>query len=151
MYKNTPVHYIAKYAVDVMLYLGIICTLTVPFIAKKFIAPYYGYSREELISFCIMLMISGACAVYIMYNLKRMFKTLLGGSPFVAENVTSLRKIALSCAVIALIFLAKCFFLFSFSTLLIFTVFVIGTLFSLTLKDIFKQAIFIKEENDLTV
>lgn len=151
MYKNTPVHYIAKYAVDVMLYGGIICTLAVPFAAKQFIAPYYGYTPGELIIFCVMLMLSGICAVYIMYNLKQMFKTLLGGSPFVAKNADCLRKIAVSCAVIALTYIVKCFLLFSFSTLVIVAVFLIGTLFSLTLKDIFKQAVSIKEENDLTV
>lgn len=146
MYKNTPVHYIAKYAVDFMFYSGILCTLVAPFIAK-----YVGYDQSDSVIFAIMLFLSGVCAVFVMFNLKQMFSTLLGGNPFVMKNVCSLRRIAVACAVISAIYIVKCFLLFTFSTLVIVIVFSIGTLFCLTLKDIFKQAISLKEENDLTI
>jgi xanthine/uracil permease len=80
-----------------------------------------------------------------------MFKSLLGGNPFINKNVSCFRRMAVACAVISLLYIIKCFFLFTIATVIIVLVFVIGCLFCLTLKDIFKQAIALKEENDLTV
>lgn len=52
---------------------------------------------------------------------------------------------------ITLIYFIKCFMVLTFATIIIVIVFAVGSLFCLTLKDIFKQAIYYKEENDWTV
>lgn len=150
MYKNSVTHYIAKTMVDIMFYGGILCVLAVPLLAKG-IRDYFGYGDEVLLPFMLILFSSGTLALYILFNLKRMFKTLLGGNPFVEKNVSCFRKMAVACALIALVYIAKCFYIFSIATVIIVMVFAIGSLFCLTLKDIFKQAVAFKQENDLTI
>ncbi len=152
MYKNSVFHYIAKYTVDFMIIIGAVCIAAVPYTAK--ILDFMGITLtgENInIKFMTILFLSGLCAEYILYNLRRMYKTLLGNNPFTAENVKSLRKCAVGCAIIALLYLIKMTFMFTPATAIIFLIFVVGTLFCLTLKDIFKQAAAIKEENELTI
>lgn len=150
MYKNSTTHYIAKVLVDIMFYGGIVCVIFVPWLSK-FIKDYLEYGEKASWIITTILFTSGICAVYILFNLKLMFKTLLGGNPFIEKNIDCLRKIAVACALISLIYLVKCILMFSIATLIIVLMFIIGTLFCLTLKDIFKQAIFYKEEHDWTV
>lgn len=149
-YKNSVVHYITKYVIDIMLYCGILCVAAVPF-SRPLIAAYLYGGRSEQNAFMTVLVLSGMCAVYILFILKKMFKTLLSGNPFVWENVNCFRKIAVACAAVAMIYAVKCVFAFTFACAIIALVFAVGCLFCLTLKDIFKQAAAYKEENDLTI
>ena len=80
-----------------------------------------------------------------------MYKSLLVGNPFVDDNVNHLRKIAVSCFLIAIMYVIKCFFMLTFATIVIAAVFIVGCMFCLTLKDLFKQAINYKTENELTI
>jgi hypothetical protein len=150
MYKNSFVHYLAKYMVDIMFYGGILCCILVPFLIKQ-AGAYFGYGEGLILPLTISLVVSGIAAVYIMFNLKSMFTTLLGGNPFVWSNVNCFRKMAVASFIIALIYIVKCFYWFTLTTAVIVIAFVIAGLFCLTLKDIFKQAVYYKEENDYTV
>lgn len=141
---------ITKLIVDILFYFGIVCVISVPF-TVKYISGFYGYNNSETVIFAIMLIVSGAAAVYILYEFKRMFRTLVGGNPFVADNVNSLKRMAVSCIIITAVYVIKCFTMFTFATVVIVIVFGIGTLFCLVLKDLFRQAVEYKEENDLTV
>ncbi|MCH5211870.1 MAG: DUF2975 domain-containing protein [Oscillospiraceae bacterium] len=141
---------ITKLIVDILFYIGILCVISVPF-TVKYISGFYGYNSRETVIFAIMLIITGIAAVYILYEFKRMFRTLVGGNPFVAANVNSLKRMAVSCVIITAVYLVKCFMMFTFATVVIVIVFGIGTLFCLVLKDLFRQAVEYKEENDLTV
>jgi len=150
MKKSSFVHYITKILVDVMFYGGIIACLSIPF-WSKFLTGYIYFARETFSGFLILLSTSGITAVYIMWQLKRIFKSLLTGNPFISQNVSAFRKIAVSSCLIAVIYAIKCVFYFTIATALIVAVFVIATLLCLTLKDVFKQAVYYKEENDWTV
>jgi len=150
LYKNSFAHYLAKYMVDIMFYGGILCCILVPFLIKR-AGVYFGYPDRMIMPLTVTLVISGIAAVYIMYNLKSMLATLLGGNPFVGSNVSCFRKMAVASFIIALIYIAKCFYWFTLTTAVIVIAFVIAGLFCLTLKDIFKQAVYYKEENDYTV
>ena len=150
MYKNSIVHYLAKIIVDLLLYLGIPTVCTVPW-WSKFISDYMQYTNSQGYILAAVLFTSGAVVVYILFVLKGMFKTLLGNNPFVKENVNAFRRMAVACLAISAIYLVKCFVLFSVGTVVISVIFGVGTLFCLTLKDIFKQAVYYKEENDWTV
>lgn len=150
MYKNSFVHYLSKVLVDIMFYGGIICVLAVPFVVPV-LAKYLGYNSQVVKPLIVVLVLSGLCAVYILRQLKTIFKTLLGGNPFVPQNVTCLRKCAVASFLIALICIAKIIFLFTIASAVIGIIFSLLGLFCLTLKDVFKQAIAYKEENDWTV
>jgi len=150
MYKNSFVHYLTKVLVEIMFYCGILCSIAVPFIMPTLIY-YFRYSKSLTIPYIAVLLPSGLCSVYILWQVKAMFKTLLGGTPFVGANVSCLRKCAVASFIIAIIFLIKVIFLFTIMTAVVVIAFSLLGLFCLTLKDIFKQAIAIKEENDWTV
>lgn len=141
---------LTKIMVDIMFYCGIMCLAAVPFLAE-WINNFYGYDEKLLMPFIVILFASGLCAVYILFNLKQMYKTLLGGNPFLKKNTVCLKRMAAACGIISLIYIVKCFFLFSFATVIIVIVFTIGSLFCLTLKNIFEEAIEYKQENDLTI
>lgn len=150
MYRNSFVHYLAKYMVDAMFYGGILCCILVPFLVSQ-ASNYFGYGESLILPLDITLITSGVAAVYIMYILKSMFTTLLGGNPFVWSNVSCFRKMAVASFSIALIYIVKCFYWFTPATVIIVIAFFIAGLFCLTLKDVFKQAVCYKEESDYTV
>ena len=150
MYKNSFVHYATKVLVDVMFYCGILCCLLVSFVMPYF-TEYFGYRQSTVMPFTILLISSGICAIYILWQLKKIFKTLIGGNPFIESNVTCLRKCSVASFAIAIIYIIKITFWFTIASSIIVIIFVLLGLFCLTLKDVFKQAIAYKEENDWTV
>lgn len=151
MYKKSLTHYISKFVVDVLFYLSILCTVLMPFTASKLFGWIDYQNQSYLTIFTTMMFVSGICCTYILFNLKVMFLSLLSGNPFTDENVAHFRKIAVVCFVMMVIYTAKCLVLFTVATLVIAIIFLVGTLFCLTLKDLFKQAINYKIENELTI
>lgn len=151
MYQKSITHYLAKIVIDILFYVSIVCVVSVPWWVGPLFS-WIGYGREgDMATFMAIIFVSGLCCVYILFHLKQMFVTLLEGNPFVDKNVSHFRKIAVACGMIALIYLVKCLFLFTFATLVIAVVFIVGCLFCLTLKDLFKQAINYKTETELTI
>lgn len=151
MYKKSITHYIAKIVIDVLFFLSIICVALVP-VFSRWLFGWINYPDSSYLqAFTVILFLSGLCCVYILFNLKSMYRSLLSGNPFIDKNVCHLRKIAVSCTIISIIYIIKCFFMFTLATVVIAAVFMIGCLFCLTLKDLFKQAINYKAENELTI
>ena len=150
MYKNSFVHYLTKILIDFMFYLGIIVCLAIP-IVLPYIARLNNISTQQSMPYVIILLLLGLCSLYILWQLKAIFKTLLGGNPFIESNVKCLRKCAVASILIALIILVDMIMSFSIASAFAFVLFGLLGLFCLTLKDVFKQAIAYKEENDWTV
>jgi len=150
MYKNSFVHYLTKVLVDIMCYGGILCCAAMPFVMPA-LSNYFGYSDAVVLPFTIIIVLSGLCAVYVLWQLKAIFKTLLAGNPFVDANIVCLRKCSVASFIIAIIYIVKTIFWFSIMTSVVVLIFSLLGLFCLTLKDVFKQAIAYKEENDWTV
>ncbi|MCL2336689.1 MAG: DUF2975 domain-containing protein [Firmicutes bacterium] len=150
MYQNSFVHYLTKILVDIMFYSGILSCLAMPFIMPS-LTERLGYGPDVVAPYTVILLLSGLCALYIVWQLKTIFKTLLGGNPFVEKNVGCLRRCAVASFVIAIIFLVKTSIWFTIASAIIVIMFAILGLFCLTLKDVFKQAVAYKEENDWTV
>jgi len=150
MYKNTFVHYLAKVLIDIMLSVGVVICIAIPWIIP-YALPFFGYDSTQVFPYTAVLLTSGLCTLFILWQLKAIFATLIGGDPFVEANVSCFRKIAVACFLIALIYVAKAFVLFSLTAIVFIIIFALAGLFCLTLKDVFKQAIAYKEENDWTV
>lgn len=150
MYKTNFINKLTKTIVDIFFYLGIITCISVPFITPKLIR---GLNLNEnlIVPTIITLLLSGVCAVFIIYQLKRTFKTLITGNPFVIENTIYLKKMSIAAFIISVIYIAKLFYWFTFATVIIVLVFLIAGLFCLTLRDLFAQAVKFKEDNDLTI
>ena len=150
MYKNSFVHYLTKVLIDIMFYGGILCCVAIPFIMPPLVA-FLGYSPDIIKPYTVILILSGLCAIYILRQLKVMFKTLLSGNPFINPNVSCLRKCSVASFLIGIIYLIKISIWFTIASSIIVIIFTLLGLFCLTLKDVFKQAIAYKEENDWTV
>lgn len=151
MYKKSITHYISKVIIDVLFYLSVICTILVPIVAKP-AYNFIGYQNVgNIVEFTIIVFLSGVCCSYILFNLKQMYSSLLEGNPFTSKNINHFRKMAVTCTIVSIMYVIKCFFMFTFATLVIVAVFAVGCLFCLTLKDLFKQAENYKAENDLTI
>ncbi|NYB73270.1 DUF2975 domain-containing protein [Sedimentibacter hydroxybenzoicus DSM 7310] len=150
MYQKSIIHYMTKICIDILFFAGIICCAYIPF-SSRLLWNYYGVANQTELFVKVILLCSGICCVYILWQLKVIFKTLLEGNPFIHANVACLRKISISCLVISIIYLVKMIFMPTISTIVIIAIFVVGCLLCLTLKDLFKQSIYYKDENDLTV
>ena len=143
-------NYLTKILLDLMFFGGIAICAVLPFVLPMLLS-FIGASEQFTVAYTTILLTAGICSVYILYQLRRMFKTLLGGNPFVPENVDCLRKCAVAGALIALIFLIRIIFWFTIASTIIVIIFSILSLFCLTIKDLFKQAVAYKEEADWTV
>ena len=117
--------------------------------AIEIIGSLAGISRLPF--FTAELLISGIGCIYILFNLKTMYRSLLTGNPFVEKNISCFRKIAITCFAVAIVYIVKAVLDFTLATIIIAIIFIVGCLFCLTLKDLFKQAINYKVENDLTI
>ena len=150
MYKISFIHRVTKLLVDLMFYGGIVTCIVFPFILP-WVAERYAFSIAWTRPSVAVVMAAGVCAVYILFQLKLMFKTLIGKEPFVHQNVSCFRKCGVASFVISLLFVVRAFIWFTFGSAIIVVIFAMLGLFSLTMKDVFKQAVFYKEENDWTV
>lgn len=147
---KTKTHYIAKLFIDTLFLLCIAGVVTIPFWMKE----YQGWLRyDDTVFYPMMALIglSGILSVFILFTLDRMYKTLTSGDPFVIANVNAFKRIAVTCGIIAALYITKCFLVFSLATVVVVLVFIIGCVFCLTLKDLFERAVEYKEENDLTI
>lgn len=150
MYQKSIIHYITKICIDILFYIAILSCTLVPF-SSPWLFYYFGITAKVLLFVKIILLSSGITCLYILWQLKVIFKTLMNGNPFIHSNVSSLRKIALASLIISLIYLVKMIVMPTISTIVIIVVFIVACLLCLTLKDLFKQSIYYKDENDLTV
>ncbi len=150
MYQKSFVHYMTKICVDVLFYAAILCCILIPF-SSPWLFRYFGIAGKDALFVKAIFLASGISCIYILWQLRVIFRTLMNGNPFIYANVSCLRKIALACLLISLIFLVKMIVMPTISTIIIVAIFIVGCLLCLTLKDLFKQSIYYKDENDLTV
>ncbi len=90
----------------------------------------------------------------VVYQVIKVFKSIVLGNPFVTENEIALKKIAVLCEVIAIILFIK--FVVEMTFLNVILIFIIVTfgiagLCAYVLSQLFKQSVFLKEENDMTI
>ncbi len=147
---NSSIHRLTKIVVDILFYGGILAFIFIIPFAKMW-RTYYGLGDNEMLFYAAILFLSGICAIYIMWQLKKIFKSISGGDPFIVKNVGCLRKISVACMLISIIYIVKAIWYFSVTAIVLVVAFALMGLICLTLKDIIKQAIAYKEENDWTV
>ena len=152
MRTKSPVHLLTKVVVDILFFGGIICCAALPFFQKPMMTfLQYTMPDYDRLQFLAVLEISGLACVYALWQLKKALKTVLKGNPFIEANVSVFRRIAVASFVIALVYFIHCIAAFNVAQAAIIILFIVVGLFSLTLKDIFKQAVHYKDENDYTV
>lgn len=139
-----------KFCLDFMFYCGILITITVP-LSFRFLGLYYPNIGNNYMVMCIIFMLCGFLALWIIYYLRCIFRTVIQEDCFVEENVISLKRMGIASFFISLVTLIRLFFVVTPATLIIILVFFIAGLFSLVLAQVFAQAVSYKQENDFTI
>lgn len=108
----------------------------------------------------LFLLFAGACTAVILWQGRRVLDTILRGEPFSMENAVSLRRAArasfvISAAALVRVVFSVCFYrspipLFTYNALFI-PIFAMFGLLCLVMSALFRQAVEIKAENDLTI
>ncbi len=141
---------IVKKLIDLVFLGGIGIVVFLPYLIK--LAFRLGFGRDENYWFLLVfLYITGFFALVIVYELKRIFKSINNRNPFAMDNVKSLKRIAYASFIIAVAYFVKVIFFISVLTTVMSMLFIIIGLFSLVLSEVFHQAVIVKEENDLTI
>ena len=151
--KESAASKILRIVLYVVFVLGVILTVTMPFMIKYYMQNLYdAYELHEgyKIFITIFLMIVGILGLFIVFELILMLRTITT-NPFIKRNVKSLNIIGITAFIAAILFFAKCFLYVTILTLLGGICLVILGLFAFTLADLFKKAVKYKEENDLTI
>ena len=140
-----------KAVLDIMFVLGILITATLPFLLKtygKYVEPgieKYIWQNSVVLGLC------GIFSLMIVWELRKMFKTVIADDCFVRNNVTSLKKMSIYSVGIVFFMAVKCLFNIPLATMAIMMVFIIAGLFSRVLAQVFDKAVTYKLENDLTI
>lgn len=142
---------ITKGILNFMFIAGIVVVITLP-ITLKFYGENIDHSvKDYLIQMIIVFSISGILSLAIVFELIKMFKTVLRNDCFVRENVVSLNRMCWYSCGIAAMMLVRCIFYVTIGSLAMAFVFFIAGLFSKVLAQVFDKAITYKLENDLTI
>lgn len=139
-----------KVVLDIMFFGGILATAGIPWLFR-WLSAFYPSVAEHYWLHVVLFMLSGVGAVLIIYELRRMFATVLRNDCFVAQNVVSLRRMGVCGFAIAAITAVRMAVVFTPATVVIVIVFLLAGLFSLVLSRVFGEAVRYKEENDLTI
>lgn len=139
-----------KGLLDFMFFAGMITTVLVPFIIR-FYGRYNTYFANNVLELSLIFIASGIFAVLIIYELRKIFRSVLHDDCFIMENVYSLRRMGTYSFFIAVITCCRLFLYLTPAVLIVILVFVIAGLFSKVLSQVFEKAINYKLENDLTI
>jgi len=142
---------IFKRLLDIIFLGGIVIVLTLPFLLNWYMDYLHGYISEKYWFLLPFLYITGILALFIVNELRSIFKTLNRRYPFQKDNVKSFKRLSICCFAISFFYGVKIFVFNSFLTIILFMVFIIGGFFLLILAEIFRQAVIVKDENDLTI
>ncbi|MPN13916.1 hypothetical protein SDC9_161242 [bioreactor metagenome] len=107
-------------------------------------APGYGWF------IVFFLILAGIGALYILFSLIRILKTL-DGDPFVEKNASALKSMGIVSEGLCVLFAIKSVWFFTPMTVACAVVTLLCGLFALVLSDVFARAVTYKIENDLTI
>ncbi len=148
--KRDTIIRITKYLVDIMFCGGIAVTLTLPW-SVKWAGKYLERLTDSYGEIVTIYFVLGILALAIIWELRKMFKTVLAQNCFVRENVASLKHMSYYSGLIVLMSVVRSIVYTTVAMLVVILVFVIAGLFCQVLAQIFDEAINYKEENDLTI
>ena len=144
---------ILRYALYAVFALGVVITVTLPFMLDKYFELLYdAYSVEPgyRAFITVFLMAVGAAGLWVALEMIFMLRSIPLG-PFVARNVRALNRVGVIFMALAAVFWGKCVVYVTFLTLVGGAIFLLGGLFAFTLSNLFRQAVAFREENDLTI
>lgn len=161
-YGKTSLSSYLRISLDMLLFLGTVIFLFI--LGRTIITEDFSSISLKTIVTCSLFIIGSVSLLVVLYNLRRIIDSLVKVTPFVIENVYSLRNIANSCFIIAICYLLNFFInnqykdfgfividAYGIHTDIEFLIFFFAGCFILILSKVFKQAVEVKEENDFTI
>lgn len=139
-----------KYFVDCMLIGGSLILLSLPFLFR-YIGTWYPTFSTYYWEMVALFGAAGIFTIAIVWELHKLLNSVISGNPFIKENEASLKKMSIYGFLIAFITSLRLFLVITPATFVIVIVFGIAGLFSMVLAQVFHEAIYYKEENDLTI
>ena len=128
--------------------------------AASFLAWFWCWKSTRALVLTLFLLVAGVCTALILWQGRRVLRTILRGDPFSAENAVSLRRAAVYAVVISGAALVRLVFsvwyfrspqpLLSYNALFV-PIFAMAGLLCLVMSALFRQAAEMKAENDLTI
>ena len=149
MKENTLIR-ATKLLLDVMFFAGIAVIVTLP-VSIRVYGQFNGYFARYYVQLIVLFGVSGILAELILYELRRMFRTVLANDCFVEANVKSLDRMGTYSFLIALVTAGRMVLYLTPAVLISILGFVIAGLFSKVLSQVFDRAVAYKLENDLTI
>ena len=140
-----------KYFLDFMFFSGILVEVSLPFSLKMLGEYYWKEMAEQYWPMLIIFGLSGICGLIIVYQLRKMMKTVVKRECFVDNNTKSLSTMGKVSFVITVLFIVKCILLPTPASFVIVLTFFIAGVFSHVLSLVFEEAVRFKEENNLTI
>lgn len=141
---------VTKFLLDFMFCGGILVTVSLPWSIKwlgKQLPDLIEHYEESVIIYFVL----GIAAEKLLWELRKIFKTVLAGNCFVRENVVSLQKMGNWSFFIALMAGVRSVVYMTIAMGVVILVFLIAGLFSKVLSFVFAQAVDYKEETDWTI
>jgi hypothetical protein len=151
MIRKEKLAAVVKYILELILIGVAMVVLGLPIILKMCFDAYIWTAGENYWFLLVFLWITGLLYLGIVHELRKMIIRLIQREPFRRENVASLRRIATLSLIISAMYAIKIIFYISFLTVIVTMMALLVGLFALILAEIFRQAIEVKEENDLTI
>lgn len=151
--KEPLVSRVLKISLYIVFVLGIIGTMTLPFMEEVYIGYFYdqNYLKPEYSTFILVFMISVAIlGLWIVLEMIWMLRSI-SNNPFIKRNVLALSRIGIILFVISAMFFAKCIAYLTLLTMGCGFIFLLCGFFAFTLANLIRQAVAYKEENDLTI
>ena len=142
---------IVKYLLDVILVVGTACVFGLPFALGWGFQNITWTMGENYWFLLVFLFATGILGIAMVFELRRMFCRINEHKPFQRQNAISLKRIAIVSLLIAAAYIIKIIFYTSFLTIVLAIAFLVFGLAGLVFSELFRQAVEVKEENDLTI
>ena len=140
-----------KIILDLVFVGGILIFASLPITLKWYFNVINRIGNESYIFLMLFLYLTGFFCLLIIQELRQIFKNLNLKTPFIMSNVKGLERMAISSFVISAAYFVKVACFNSFLTIILAMVFIVAGLFCIVLAEVFRQAVQVKEENDLTI
>ena len=139
------------YFLTVLIPVGIVTDVALPWLMRYLVDGARSMADQEYRRLVVPIMTAGVFAILILWDLRRIMKTIVAGDCFVPDNVRRLRHLGVYALIIFVIVLLRCLIFPTLTAVTITAVFLIAGLFSFVLERVFRQAVLYKEDDDLTI
>lgn len=148
--KKRRLTVLTKFLLDFLFYVCILATITLPF-SIRWAGKYLPRLVEHYWTMLVVYIILGIFATVLIFELQKIFRTVLNENCFVQENVKSLRRMGSVSFLIVVMSVVRCVVYPTRAIGVVILVFIIAGLFSKVLAYVFEEAVRYKEENDMTI